>query len=120
MQVPEAAGVHTTASTAPSLSLPARGLSQAEVLRAFDLLRRRLACAEAGNEGVFVGFDMLEMGEVPLDDPGTIDLTATLLEGSPDRQRVRYEATLRPPGLTLPERALAKGVGTTVALTHAD
>lgn len=111
----------TTVPFRERLELPARDLTNDVLLRAFDTLRRRLAVRIAGCEGVATGFVELQLGEIPADTPGHVVVRATALETTPQWQRVRYEAALRPSpvmvidGLAV-ERPFAHAVGQTVAL----
>jgi hypothetical protein len=75
------------------LELPARGLTHATVLRAFDILRRRVAIEACGAEGVFTGFDSLRLSDPPECPAGRVLFSALLLEPASRRHCVGYEAT---------------------------
>lgn len=101
------------------LRLPAQGLTNAEVLRAFDILRRRLATAVSGAEGAFVGYDSLRLASVPEHVQGEVEFTAVLVARHRNRHRVAYRAVLHPWGRASTDgELLAQATGQTVAVTR--
>lgn len=100
------------------LRLPAAGLSHTVVLRAFDILRRRVALGLTHSEGAFVGYERLRLLPVPQDARGEVVFTAMVVDVGPRRHRVAYEAVLLEfPGADARNgQVLATGTGLTVAI----
>ncbi|MDP3891990.1 hypothetical protein [Nocardioides sp.] len=112
------------ASTAPveCLTLPATDLGHHEVLRSFDLLRRRISIRLRGTEGCFTGYSRLDLDLSAVADDTRARLTcvAALTSATADRQSIRFEAFLEPHDSPLDEPSsqsvrVASGDGLVVA-----
>jgi hypothetical protein len=82
---------------------------ESRVLMAFDSLRRAMSRALSGEDGVPVGYDVLEI-QPPSAGPRAVLVTATLLEDLGVRHAVEYQATLLEP----PARAVVRAAGWTL------
>lgn len=104
------------------LCLPGRGLTVTELLRVLDILRRRVARDTRGREGVFAGFDRLDIaGWAGDNDAAHVLLTARVVNDDGASQLVEYAAMecAHPPGVcedTGASAPLVRGVGRTVGL----
>ncbi|MFN7149699.1 MAG: hypothetical protein ACK4V6_09480 [Microthrixaceae bacterium] len=90
------------------------GLTADQVLRTFDLLRRRLAARATGYEGASAGYSQLRWDVLP-QEGGRLTAEAAPLHSGERWQRVEYRATFRPRSGDAP-RVLAVGIGQTVGL----
>lgn len=104
------------------MQIPVRGLTHAGVLRAFDQLRRTLARSVSGSEGVFAGFNHLELVPIPDVAAGEVEVSALLIETAQDRLVVEYTAELLGgpcvERVTAPRHVVARGSGLTVAIVN--
>lgn len=91
------------------------GLTADQVLRTFDLLRRRLAVRATGCEGAAAGYSQLWWDVLPREG-GRLTAEAAPLHSGERWQRVEYRATFRP-GSGEASRVLAVGIGQTVGLS---
>lgn len=66
----------------------------ARLLRAFDQSRRRLSLQLCEDEGLFVGFDILEFFHVPTWPQLRVLITASVRDDRGTRHAVEYRATL--------------------------
>lgn len=109
----------TPDSPIESFELPARGLTSVDVLRIFDILRRRFSIGLSGTEGAFAGYDDLELSPIPGCPEGRLRLTVQLVDTHPRCHRVAYEAALVAHdcalGCSRSTSVIARGVGSTVA-----
>lgn len=98
-------------------------LASHHVLQGFDRVRRLLAVQAAGTEGVFTGYNTLEMQPNTVLESGELahlTVTALLLSGISNQHRVEYVATVqrdggeqgRPPSGEI----VARGIGVTLLL----
>lgn len=77
-----------------SLCLPGRALTLTEMLRALDVLRRRIARSTRGREGAFAGFDCLDVSHWDEDAEGaSVVFTAELVADEGRTQVVQYTAS---------------------------
>jgi hypothetical protein len=90
------------------------GVTADLVLRAFDVLRRRLAVRATGSEGGAAGFSSLSWDALP-SQVGRLTTEAIPIESGERWQRVEYRATFCPREGAVP-RLVAVGIGQTVAL----
>lgn len=111
---------HVVATTV-TLGAPAPDPFETVVLRTFDELQRAMAQHLAGVDGMFIGYDELEIGDDSFDVPALVRATALLVEDRGGRHAIEYRATLagaeartvaRASGWTLvpSERELATGI----------
>lgn len=87
------------------------------VLRAFELLRKRVAVECTGVVGASAGFPRLQFRELP-EDAGTLVVRAIVVDRGSRWQRVEYDATYRhqdADGRLVADR-VARAVGQTCAL----
>ena len=97
----------------------AEGCTAATILQAFDRLRRQVALRVAGSEGVFAGYDIVEIlfaSSVPSD---RLCLVGCVLEQPAQRHhQVRYTAyavlDAQSPGVQSTDLLIAYAIGTTV------
>jgi hypothetical protein len=98
------------------LELPVRHLTHADVLRVFDLLRRRVSVAVSGHEGAFAGIDNLVLDDLAGLDQGRVRFSALLVRTDCRRHVVAVEASVAPS--SLPDTTsfrVARGTGCTVS-----
>lgn len=113
-----------TGASVELMCLPGRDLTLAELFRALDVLRRRLARASRGREGAFAGFDALDIsGWQEHEEDERVLFSARLVEDGPAAQVVAYEATrcVHACGACLQTgsgAAYVRASGTTVGLGH--
>lgn len=100
-----------------SIVLPATAINVSHVLQIFDVLRRRLAQRVTGDEGMFPGYDRLDIWPIPSDLQADLECTAAVTEYRPGMQSVRFAAVLRAPfGTDAVPRVVATGHGRTIGL----
>lgn len=100
-----------------TLKLAPAELRRDVVLRAFELLRKRVAVECTGETGASAGFPRLQFRDLP-EAAGTLVVRATVVDRGSRWQRVEYDATYRHPDATgeLVARQVARAVGQTCAL----
>jgi hypothetical protein len=105
--------VHVT----DTLKLAPTELRRDVVLRAFELLRKRVAVECTGGTGASAGFPRLQFGDLP-EAAGTLVVRATVVDRGSRWQRVEYDATYRHADGSgeLVARQVARAVGQTCAL----
>lgn len=87
------------------------------VLRAFELLRKRVAVECTGETGASAGFPHLQFRDLP-EAAGTLVVRATVVDRGSRWQRVEYDATYRHTDATgsYVAQPVARAVGATCAL----
>ena len=100
-----------------TLKLAPAELRRDVVLRAFELLRKRVAVECTGETGASAGFPRLQFRDLP-EAAGTLVVRATVVDRGSRWQRVEYDATYRHPDASgqLVARQVARAVGSTCAL----
>lgn len=86
-----------------SLTLRAEGIGDHDVLRAFDMLRRRLSWRLRGTEGCFAGYTRLELRSGLLASQARLTCIAVVVSATAERLDVRFEALLEPEDSPLDE-----------------
>lgn len=102
------------------LTLPSQDLRHDDILRSFDLLRRRLVGRLRGSEGHFGGYDMLELSTGSFEALDRVALIAIVTSTTVESVEIRFEAWLEPgdtPEHAPSDRAerIALGEGSVVA-----
>lgn len=77
-----------------TLKLAPAELRRDTVLKAFELLRKRVAVECTGVVGASAGYPRLQFRELP-EDAGTLVVRATVVDRGSRWQRVEYDATYR-------------------------
>lgn len=100
-----------------SLKVAATGLRRDVVLRAFELLRKRVAVECTGETGASAGFPRLQFHGLP-DAAGTLVVRAFVVDRGSRWQRVEYDAMYRHLAAdgSLVATQVARAVGQTCAL----
>lgn len=104
-----------------TLKLAPAELRRDVVLRAFELLRKRVAVECTGEAGASAGFPRLQFRDLP-EAAGTLVVRATVVDRGSRWQRVEYDATYRHPDARGEPvaRQVARAVGSTCALPTTD
>jgi hypothetical protein len=107
-------------STAEELIMvPCTGLRTGDVLQIFDVLRRRIARAHTGSEGMFPGYDKLELNALSDVRDATLECSAQVTWTSRGLQHLSYRAVIHRPSVEqvdVPAQVVAVGYGRTIGL----